>query len=204
MVVFLPNFKLKMKITKMRIIKSVFLLATLSIMSCKKDSRVQEQPADEIQVSGAVRPKPMKVYSKDGINVDAYDFEGLEHFLKKDNDTTYVVNFWATWCVPCVEELPHFERLNKERANDKVKVLLVSLDMHKMIESKLIPFIKDKQLQSDVVLLRDPNADAWIPKVSPEWSGAIPATVIYKGAKRNFYEKSFTYEELQKEVDNFK
>src|SRR5690606_1652060 len=110
MVVFLPNFKLKMKITKMRIIKSVFLLAALTVMSCKEDSKAVSRPADEIQVSEAVRPKPMKVYSKDGINVDAYDFEGLEHFLKKDNDTTYVVNFWATWCVPCVEELPHFER----------------------------------------------------------------------------------------------
>jgi hypothetical protein len=85
-----------------------------------------------------------------------------------------------------------------------VKVLLVSLDMHKMVESRLIPFIKEKNLQSDVVLLRDPDANSWIGKVDKNWSGAIPATVIYRNDKRNFYEKSFTYEELEKEVNNFK
>lgn len=149
-------------------------------------------------------PKPMKVYSKDGVTVNGYDFNGLDYFLKKDNDTTYVVNFWATWCVPCVEELPYFEKLNAEHKSDKVKVLLVSLDMHKMVESKLLPFIKEKQLGSEVLLLRDPDQNIWLPKVDPSWSGALPATIIYKSDKRKFFEKSFTYEELEKEINKFK
>jgi thiol-disulfide isomerase/thioredoxin len=149
-------------------------------------------------------PKPMNVYEKEGVKVNAYDFSRLEYFLNRKNDTTYVVNFWATWCVPCVQELPHFEKLNTEHKDQKVKVLLVSLDMHKMVESRLIPFIKEKNLQSDVVLLRDPDANSWIDKVDKNWSGAIPATVIYRNDKRNFYEKSFTYAELEKEVNNFK
>ncbi len=163
---------------------------TLAMVACKP----AEEPA----------PKPMHVYTKDGASVKAYNFDGLEYFLKKNNDTTYVVNFWATWCVPCVEELPYFEELNAKYKDEKVKVLLVSLDMHKMVESKLLPFIKNRKLQSDVVLLRDPDQNTWLPKVDPSWSGAIPATVIYKGDKRKFYEKSFTYEELEKEVTNFK
>ncbi len=149
-------------------------------------------------------PKPMHVYEAGAIKVNAYDFDKLEYFLNRKNDTTYVVNFWATWCVPCIQELPHFERLNAEYKDEKVKVLLVSLDMHKMVESKLIPFIKEKNLQSDVVLLRDPDANSWIGKVDKSWSGAIPATVIYRKDKRKFYEKSFTYAELEKEVNNFK
>lgn len=177
------------------------LFAVTAMVSCKKEGPAETKGGT---VQQALQPKPMKVYAKDGVSVKAYDFAGLEYFLKKDNDTTYVVNFWATWCVPCVEELPNFEKLAKTHEDEKVKVLLVSLDMHKMVESKLLPFIKDKQLQSDVVLLRDPDADTWIPKVDPSWSGAIPATVIYKGSKRKFFEKSFTYEELEKEVNNFK
>lgn len=181
----------------------LFVLSNVSI-SCndakKEDSAVIDQPAEKVEAA----PVPMKVYTKDGESVNAYNFEGLEYFLKKQNDTTYVVNFWATWCVPCVEELPYFEKLNAEYKDDKVKVVLVSLDMHKMIESKLIPFMKEKQLKSDVVVLRDPDADSWIPKVDSAWSGAIPATVIYNKDKRKFYEKSFTYEELENEVKNFK
>jgi thiol-disulfide isomerase/thioredoxin len=185
--------------------KYAILLALSTVwISCndakKEDSAVVEQPTEKVEAA----PKPMKVYTKDGVSINAYDFDRLEYFLKKQNDTTYVVNFWATWCVPCVEELPYFEKLNAEYKADKVKVLLVSLDMHKMIESKLIPFMKEKQLKSDVVLLRDPDADSWIPKVDSTWSGAIPATVIYNKDKRKFYEKSFTYAELESEIKNFK
>lgn len=148
-------------------------------------------------------PKPLKVYQKDGVVVNAYDYKALTYFLQKDNDTTYVVNFWATWCVPCVEELPYFEQLNAEYKDKKVKVILVSLDMSKQVERRLIPFIRNKKIQSKVVLLSDPDANAWIEKVDKSWSGAIPATVIYKKQNRKFYERSFTYEALEKEVNQF-
>lgn len=164
-----------------------------------------EEPVTEVlEVSKPEAPAPLKVYSKDGVSVKAYDFDKLEYFLTQKNDTTYVVNFWATWCVPCVEELPHFEELNAKYKKDKIKVMLVSLDMYKMVESKLLPFIKEKQLKSDVVYLRDPDQNTWLPKVDSTWSGALPATLIYNKDMRKFYEKSFTYAELEKEVSNFK
>lgn len=184
-----------------RFIKSkacVLALSGLLLFSCGE--KKEEQP--EVAVDPA--PKPLKVYTADGVSVNAYDFNGLEHFLKKQNDTTYVVNFWATWCVPCVEELPHFEKLNEKYKEDKVKVMLVSLDMSKQVESKLLPFIKERQLKSEVLFLQDPDQNAWLPKVDSTWSGAIPATVIYNKDKRKFFEQSFTYEELEKEVSNFK
>lgn len=166
------------------------LFAIILLVSCIKK---EENPA----------PRPLKTYTEGNISVNSYTFSGLEHFLKKDNDTTYVVNFWATWCVPCVEELPHFEKLNANYKDKKVKVLLVSTDFPKMAESKLLPFIKNNNLKSEVVLLNDPDANSWINKVDPTWSGAIPATVIYKKEKRQFYEKAFTYEELEAEVNKF-
>ena len=100
--------------------------------------------------------------------------------------------------------MPYFEKLGEEYKDDNVKVLLVSLDMPKMVESKLLPFIKEKDIKSEVVLLRDPDANSWISKVSPEWSGAIPATVIYKKDKKSFYEQSFNYEQLVTALDSIK
>ncbi len=132
--------------------------------------------------------------------VPVVDFEGFQPYLQKNTDTTYVVNFWATWCKPCVKELPAFEKLNRVYGDRKVKVLLVSLDFIKYYDTKLIPFINEKNLESDILLLNDPRSNRWIDKVSPKWSGAIPATVIYRGDKRSFYEKSFTYEELENEL----
>jgi thiol-disulfide isomerase/thioredoxin len=179
----------------------LLLLFTGSVLvSCNK----KEEKAEEAVVEKPQEPKPLKVYTKDGVSVKAYDFDKLEYFLTQKNDTTYVVNFWATWCVPCVEELPHFEKLNEKYKEDKVKVMLVSLDMYKMVESRLLPFIKEKQLKSDVVYLRDPDQNTWLPKVDSTWSGALPATLIFNKDMRKFYEQSFTYDELEREVSNFK
>ncbi len=136
-------------------------------------------------------------------SVQVVDFEGFEPYMHRNSDTTYVINFWATWCNPCVKELPAFEKLNETYANDKVKVLLVSLDFIKHYDTKLIPFIEERGLESKVLLLNDPRSNRWINKVSPDWSGAIPATLIYLGDKRSFYESSFTYEELETEMLKF-
>lgn len=150
-----------------------------------------------------VDPQPSETYSKDGIAVKSYNYESFKALLEKNNDSTYVVNFWATWCAPCVQELPHFEKLNSEYKNKKVSVLLVSLDFKKQVEKNLLPFIKRRNLKSKVVLLSDPDMNAWISKVNPDWSGAIPATVIYNKNQRKFYEQSFTYEQLESEVKPF-
>ncbi len=148
-------------------------------------------------------PKPLKVYDSKGVKLESYDFVSFEKFLHFDDDYTYVVNFWATWCVPCVQELPNFEKLQAQYKDKNVKVILVSLDMKKQVESRLIPFIKKKGLKSKVVYLNDPDANAWIGRVDPKWSGAIPATVIYKKEERAFFEQSFTYEALETELKKF-
>jgi thiol-disulfide isomerase/thioredoxin len=146
---------------------------------------------------------PKNTYTKDSITIESYTFENFEPFLHWEDDYTYVINFWATWCVPCVKELPYFEQLGANYADQKVHVLLVSIDFAKAVETSLIPFLAREKLKSEVILLDDPDANAWIPKVDESWSGAIPATVIYNKTKRAFFEKSFTYEELETELTKF-
>lgn len=132
------------------------------------------------------------------------DFDGLQNYLStKDKNKTYVINFWATWCAPCVKELPYFESLNANYNAKNVEVILVSLDFPNKIESKLIPFLKKHNLKSEVVVLNDVNSNEWIPKVDKNWSGAIPATVIYNEAQTKFYERSFNYQELESELKPF-
>lgn len=120
----------------------------------------------------------------------------LEDVLKKQNDTIYVVNFWATWCVPCVKELPYFEELNATYASQKVKVILISLDAVKSLNNRLIPFLKEKNIKSEVVLLDEPDYNSWLNKVDPSWGGSIPATIIISNQNKTFYEKAFKKDEL--------
>jgi thiol-disulfide isomerase/thioredoxin len=137
-------------------------------------------------------------------NLKIVDFEGLESYLEQFGDRTVVINFWATWCVPCVKELPYFEQVTKSYPQEDLVVVLVSLDFSKQIDTKLKPFLKKHQLQSQVVLLNDPDQNSWIDKVDPRWSGAIPVTVIRKGDRKEFYERTFhSYNELNAVIQTF-
>lgn len=131
-------------------------------------------------------------------------FDELEKALVKENDTLYVINFWATWCAPCVKELPYFEAYNKETKGQKVKVILVSLDFKKQIETHFKPFLKKKKLASEVVLLNDKDYNIWLSRVDNDWSGAIPATWLIKGNRRLFAERDFeNLEDLKEFIKTF-
>ncbi len=136
--------------------------------------------------------------------VPIYDsFEGIEPLFQQENDTLYVINFWATWCAPCVEELPYFERINEVYQSQKVKVILVSLDFKRQLETKLKPFLEKQPLRSQVVVLTDNKYNNWINQVDANWGGAIPVTVIYKGKARQFFSDQFSdFEELENAVKN--
>lgn len=172
----------------LKVFQYIFLVS-LVLISCKEKNENQEE-----SLAAAVEKEQA---------VPVYDFEGFEPYLHKENDTIYIVNFWATWCKPCVKELPYFESMGEEFAGQNVKVLLVSLDFSEKLESHVLPFIEKHQLKSQVILLDDVDSNTWIPKVDESWSGAIPATLIYSRNERKFYEGSFTYDELLTELNTF-
>lgn len=133
--------------------------------------------------------------------VRVMNFQELEPRLHMNDDHTWVINFWATWCAPCVKEMPYLEQIGKDYAGRGVKVLLVSLDFVNQLDTRVLPFIEKNGLLSEVILLNDPKANSWIPKVSDKWSGALPATLIYNNNHRSFYEQTFSLAELDAVVN---
>ena len=165
--------------------KTLLILACLgSLFSCKREHKTEETP-------------------KGPTEVEVYDFASFEPLLWVEDEKVHLVNFWATWCKPCIEELPYFVQLRDSLGEEKVDVLLVSLDFRDKLESQLLPFLEKNEVDSRVLLLDDPYENEWIPKVDSGWSGAIPATLIYSRSKRAFYERSFSRKDLKEEVSKF-
>ena len=134
-------------------------------------------------------------------SIEIVDFEGFYSKIDLTTDKTYVINFWATWCAPCVKELPYFEEVNKKFKDKNTEVILVSLDFPSQIESKLKPYLKKNNINSKVILLDDSKMNTWVPKVSEKWDGGIPATLIVNPTNYNFYPKPFKKEELYFEIN---
>ena len=170
----------------------------LSTQSCKQGNSTKE-------ISKVVESKGQEVTvaKEEGVDFPIYNYEGIKPLLHKQDDKTYIVNFWATWCKPCIAELPDFEKTYAEQKDNNVEMILVSLDMPSMWKTRLVPFVKKKDLKGKVVILDDKKMNDWIPKIAEDWEGGIPATLIYNKNKRTFYPHGFTYDELNTELAKF-
>jgi thiol-disulfide isomerase/thioredoxin len=125
-------------------------------------------------------------------------FDRLEELMNSKSDKIQVINFWATWCAPCVKELPLFEKLNAEKKSN-IQVTLINLDFADKVK-KVDAFVAKKNIESKVLLLDEIDYNAWIDKVDESWGGAIPATLVInpKNGKRKFVERELQEGELQK------
>ena len=123
--------------------------------------------------------------------------DALEERIAKGGDTTFVINLWATWCIPCVAELPHFEQLQQTHRDSALEVILLSLDAPRKQEA-VANFRKEKGLRNEVFILNERNQQQYIERVSSEWSGVIPATLFINPAKdiRILLEQAFDFGEL--------
>jgi thiol-disulfide isomerase/thioredoxin len=120
----------------------------------------------------------------------------LEEILASPADELHVVNFWATWCPPCVTELPYFEKLSGEYQGQGVRFILISLDFPSQIESRLIPFLEANKIRADVRVMTNIDYNSWIEKVDASWQGNIPVTLFFNNAQKARY---FHPEELEED-----
>ena len=133
---------------------------------------------------------------------DQIKLKDLQTIISTRSEKIQIINFWATWCAPCVKEVPLFERLNQE--NKAVDVTLVSMDYDlDPNPEKVYRFITRKKLQSKVVILIEKNPNDWIDKIDKNWSGALPATLVLntKTGKRKFVEKELHEGDLEKFIE---
>lgn len=130
--------------------------------------------------------------------VNLLTYDQLSQRLSQGKDTVFVVNLWATWCAPCVKELPHFEKLQRTYSAAPLKVLLVSLDFKSKLKSEVEPFVKKRKLISEVFVMNAPDQQSFIDKIDKSWSGSIPATLVVNTARerRQFIPNELTYDEL--------
>jgi len=120
--------------------------------------------------------------------------------FNQPNDTVYVVNFWATFCKPCVGEIPHFISIAQKYKAQKVKLLLVSLDLKEDYPQKIRAFAKRFHFNTNIAWLNETNADLFCPMIDPKWSGAIPATIFVNNKKgyKKFYEDELNAVDFEK------
>ena len=133
-----------------------------------------------------------------GQTIPVWKLDDLKTAIKNSKEPT-IINFWATFCKPCIAELPHFQSLANQYKAQGVNLIMVSVDLKEAYPSKIASFAKKIKLTSPVVFLDESNADIFCPAVDSSWSGAIPASIFINNSKgyRKFYEEELSKEKLE-------
>lgn len=132
--------------------------------------------------------------------IPKWKIEQLEAYIKNANKPI-IVNFWATFCKPCIEELPYFQRLANKYKSSGIELLLVSLDLPEAYD-KIRPFASKRDITAPIVYLDETNADKFCPKVDESWSGSIPASLFFNPITgyRAFFENELSEKEVEAQI----
>ena len=136
-----------------------------------------------------------------GQEVKKVKMTDLEAYIK-NSDHPLVVSFWATWCAPCVEEIPWLQEAVEKHKKDGVVLVLVSLDFASYYPAKISAFIKEKKFKATFYWLDETNADYFCPFIDPQWDGAIPVTLLVnnKTGYRKFVNRQLTDRQVEPEI----
>ena len=134
-----------------------------------------------------------------GQDIPKLKITDIEKYIANGNGDILVINFWATFCKPCVAEIPFFISTVEKYKSKRVKLMLVSLDMPSYYPAKIASLAKQHKFKTNIVWLDESNADYFCPKIDSAWSGSIPATLIVNTATgyRKFAEEEMTRESLE-------
>lgn len=129
-------------------------------------------------------------------------YQEFDEMVKTPSNKIRIYNFWATWCGPCVKEMPYFEKIQAE--DSSIELIFISMDDGRKPE-RVTSFIDKKRIKAPVYLLNDVDYNKWIDKVDPSWSGAIPATLFIKSdGTKSFHEGELTEKELKLIINQLK
>ena len=125
----------------------------------------------------------------------------LESYIAK-SDHPLIVNFWATFCVPCIKEIPYFQTTVSQFKDQRVEFVLVSLDLPAYFPTKVADFAKKSNFTSKILWLDESDADYFCPKVDPHWTGGIPCSLFINNAThyRRFFDRQLTEPQVSLEI----
>lgn len=187
-----------------KLIFSTFIIATL--FSCKKNENANQLENQTTTENIESTSQPMPTEDKVA-NMKVVNQEQLTNLISnKKNDTIYVTNFFATWCPPCMREIPDFVDKMKELKGKPVKFTFVSVDAKDDWNSKVSDFADEYDLKKNIVLFDASTISPdYFTKITKTWDGgSIPFTVIKKGDKEVENVGMLTKEALNEKMNSFK
>ena len=140
-------------------------------------------------------------FAVNGQGIPSWKATDLQNYIGH-SDSILVINFWATFCKPCVGEIPYYQSITDKYKSQKVKLMLVSLDLKESFPDKIKSFASKHNFYKQIVWLNETDADYFCPKIDKNWSGALPTTLFVntKTGYRKLIEQQLNEKEFEAEL----
>lgn len=179
--------------------RSVVLVVLLALIGCG-GSDGGNNGSDASKETSSQEPATTQAQDTEAPVVKKVTHDDAMAVLEQSDARLTVVNFWATWCVPCVEEFPAFTKLDRTLDDRGVDVMFISTDFPNE-KGKVVDFLAEHGV-TGTSYLKTGNSTEFVNNFSEDWSGAVPATFIYdgEGTLVDFWEGKASFEELKQRV----
>ena len=180
------------KFFRFLILISLFAFFSLISFSCAQTKNTaQKSPAEtKTPVAAANLPRVTQI-----------DDAKIKQLLKP-NGKPLLVNFWATWCIPCREEFPDLVKIDAEYRG-KIDFFTVSLDFIEEKDTAVPNFLSEMKAEMPTYLLTSADENTLISSISKDWSGGLPLTILYneKGEISYLRQGKVNHETLKGEIE---
>ncbi|HEQ60146.1 MAG TPA: redoxin domain-containing protein, partial [Firmicutes bacterium] len=171
------------------------LIAATSLSAASEPTAVAGQPAP----SGS----SVESASFEAVPIEAVRIGRLVEKLKASRGHITVLNVWATWCKPCLEEMPELVRFFREYRSKGVRFLSVSADHPDTLDDRVRPYVEQQSIPFAVFVVGGESPDELVQAIDPRWQGSLPATFVFdaSGARRQAWYEPIQYADLSGAVD---
>lgn len=131
------------------------------------------------------------------------DAPAIQELVRAQQGRVVLLNFWATWCPPCLVEFPEIVALEKEFRSRGLTVISVSADSPKRVESDLIPFLEKHPPSFPIYVMQTDDVDAFMHRIDPEWDGTLPTTFFIDRQGKIVFKRfaAMSREKLERALD---
>jgi peroxiredoxin len=132
--------------------------------------------------------KERESWAKEEVSIESIDDEGLKQLLKNDTKKLRLINVWATWCGPCVAEIPDFLNINRMYRHRDFEFVTISADKPDK-KDKALATLKRLQASSKNYIYNSDDIYKLIELIDPKWQGALPYTLLVEPNGKIVYQK---------------
>ena len=139
--------------------------------------------------------KTNKAWEEKEVTLEKLSPVSLAKLLKNDTDELLLVNFWATWCGPCIIEYPEFVTIQRMYGERDFQFVSVSMDTPDQLE-KALKFLKGKASAVPNYLMDTEDKYEVIKVVGEDWDGSLPITLLIEPGGKIAYRVPGTIDAL--------